>query len=156
MNPLLPGITSSRGLQGGFELGRVQVPPHPSTNRGSRVLQGRIWGSRVLQGRVPGPQKWDGNRGFEAANGDWAQGDRRQTNTRRCSRAQSRAQGQAHLRPLGPTVLMDVLRKAHVRRWGHRQIEDAAVLDFGGGLCSASGRRTAPQGAHGANARAKW
>ena len=50
MDPLLPGTASSRGLQGGFELGRIQVPPHPSANRGSRVLQGRIWGSRVLQG----------------------------------------------------------------------------------------------------------
>ena len=48
MNPLLPGTASSRGLQGGFELDRIQVPPHPSANRGSRVLQGRIWGSRVL------------------------------------------------------------------------------------------------------------
>ena len=38
---LHPGIASSRGLQGGFELGRVQVPPHPSAGRGSRVLQGR-------------------------------------------------------------------------------------------------------------------
>ena len=46
---LHPGIASSRGLQGGFGLGRVQVPPHPSASRGSRRLQGRIWGSRVLQ-----------------------------------------------------------------------------------------------------------
>ena len=37
--PLLPGTASCRGLQGGFELGRIQVPPHPSANRGSRVLQ---------------------------------------------------------------------------------------------------------------------
>ena len=44
---LLPGIASSRGLHGGFELGRVQVPPHPSASKGSRVLQGRIWGSRA-------------------------------------------------------------------------------------------------------------
>ena len=43
------GIASSKGLQGGFGLGRVQVPPHPSAIRGSRMLQGRIWGSRVLQ-----------------------------------------------------------------------------------------------------------
>ena len=50
VNPLFPGTASSRGLQGSFELGRIWVPPHPSTNRGSRVLQGRIWGSRVLQG----------------------------------------------------------------------------------------------------------
>ena len=50
VNPLLPGIASCRGLQGGFELGRPQLPPHPSANRGSRVLQGRIWGSSVLQG----------------------------------------------------------------------------------------------------------
>ena len=47
---LHPGIASSRGLQGGFGLGRVQVPPHPSASSGSRMLQGRIWGSRVLQG----------------------------------------------------------------------------------------------------------
>ena len=50
VNPLLPGMASSRGLQGGFELGRIQVPPHPSADRGSTVLQGRVWGSRVLQG----------------------------------------------------------------------------------------------------------
>ena len=41
--------TSSRGLQGGFGMGRVEVPPHPSATRGSRVLQGRVWGSRALQ-----------------------------------------------------------------------------------------------------------
>ena len=40
MTYLHPGIASSRGLQGGFGLGRVQMPPHPSASRGSRVLQG--------------------------------------------------------------------------------------------------------------------
>ena len=40
---------SSRGLQGGFGMGRVEVPPHPSATRGSRVLQCRVWVSRVLQ-----------------------------------------------------------------------------------------------------------
>ena len=50
MTHLHPGIASSRGLQGGFALGRVQVPPHPSASTGSRVLRGKIWGSRVLQG----------------------------------------------------------------------------------------------------------
>ena len=30
-------------------MGRVEVPPHPSATRGSRVLQGRAWGSSVLQ-----------------------------------------------------------------------------------------------------------
>ena len=30
-------------------MGRVEVPPHPSAIRGSRMLQGRVWGSRVLQ-----------------------------------------------------------------------------------------------------------
>ena len=44
-----PGIASSRGLQGGFGMGRVEVPPLPSAIRGSRMLQGRVWGSRVLQ-----------------------------------------------------------------------------------------------------------
>ena len=48
VNPLLPGTASSRGLQGGFELGKIQVPPHPSAHRGSRVLQGRIWGRLLL------------------------------------------------------------------------------------------------------------
>ena len=40
---------SGRGLQGGFGMGRVEVPPHPPATRGSRVLQDRVWGSRVLQ-----------------------------------------------------------------------------------------------------------
>ena len=39
---------SGRGLQGGFGMGRVEVPPHPPATRGSRVLQDRVWGSRVL------------------------------------------------------------------------------------------------------------
>ena len=40
---------SGGGLQGGFGMGRVEVPPHPPATRGSRVLQDRVWGSRVLQ-----------------------------------------------------------------------------------------------------------
>ena len=30
-------------------MGRAEVPPYPSVIRGSRVLQGRVWGSRLLQ-----------------------------------------------------------------------------------------------------------
>ena len=55
-----PGIASSRGLQGGFGMGRVKVPPHPSAIRGSRMLQGRVWGGRMLQGRVWGSRVLQG------------------------------------------------------------------------------------------------
>ena len=43
MKPLLPRIASSKELQGGFKLGGIQVPPHPSVNRGSRVPQGVLY-----------------------------------------------------------------------------------------------------------------
>ena len=55
-----PGIASSKELQGGFEMDRVKVPPHPSVIRGSRMLQDRVWGSRVLQGRDWGSRMLQG------------------------------------------------------------------------------------------------
>ena len=55
-----PGIASSKELQGGFRMGRVKVPPHPSVIRGSRMLQDRVWGSRGLQGRVWGSRVLQG------------------------------------------------------------------------------------------------
>ena len=54
------GMASSTELQGGFGMGRVKVPQHPSVIRGSRMLQGRVWGSRVLQGRVWGSRMLQG------------------------------------------------------------------------------------------------
>ena len=55
-----PRIASSKELQGGFGMGRVKVPPHPSVIRGSRMLQDRVWGSRVLQGRDWGSRMLQG------------------------------------------------------------------------------------------------
>ena len=55
-----PGIASSKVQQGGFGMGRVKVPPHPSVIRGSRMLQDRVWGSRLLQGRVWGSRMLQG------------------------------------------------------------------------------------------------
>ena len=46
---LLSWIRGVRGLQGGHGMGRAEVPPHPSAVRGSRVLQGGVWGSRLLR-----------------------------------------------------------------------------------------------------------
>ena len=46
-----PPLASNREHQGpaeGFELGSIEVVPHPLENKGSRLMQGRIWGSTVL------------------------------------------------------------------------------------------------------------
>ena len=40
LNALPTGIAISTGLQGSFGMGRAQVTPHPSGNRGSRALRG--------------------------------------------------------------------------------------------------------------------